>query len=92
MKILVDLDPRDVWHIQAKAEQLGITPGEVLRREREVFRDPTQYSIRVRARVLAGACDADIASELGRTPAAVATERRRQGLPANRRYRKGRTA
>ena len=33
MKVTVDLDPRDVWRIQQKAEESGMTAGDVLRHE-----------------------------------------------------------
>jgi len=88
MKIVLDLDPRDVWAIQEKAERLGITPGQVLRDERTQRRNTDHYRDRVRARVLAGLCDADIAGELNRTPGEIARVRRAAGLPANPRYRR----
>ena len=87
MRIQVDLDPRDVWRIQETAERTGRTPGEVLRDELARKRDTLQYRDRVRSRVLAGMCDADIAAELGRPPGEIARVRRGEGLPANHRYR-----
>lgn len=88
MKILIDLDPRDVWDIQEKAERLGITPGQVVRDERATRRNTDEYRARVRSRVLAGLCDADIAAELGRTPGEIARVRRGERLKANPRYRR----
>lgn len=88
MKILVDLDPKTVWRIQARAEATHRTPGQVLRDDLTAKRDVLERRTRVRARVLAGMCDADIAAELGETNQTIATIRRGEGLPANRRYRK----
>jgi hypothetical protein len=88
MRIQVDLAPTDVWRIQAEAERRHITPGEVLREELARKRTTLQYRDRVRSRVLAGMCDADIAAELGRTPGEIARVRRGEGLPANPRYRR----
>ena len=89
MRIMVDLDPRDVWRIQERAERLGVTPGQVLRGELESRRNAANVRERVRALVVSGACDADIAGELSYTPGRVAKIRRELGLPANRRYRRG---
>lgn len=86
MKVVIDLDPRDVWRIQDKAERTNRTPGQVIREELATRRSHLEYHTRVRARVLAGLCDADIATELGRTVAEIARVRRQQQLPANRRY------
>ena len=88
MKIMVDMDPRDVWRIQEKAERAGVTPGDVLRAELEPRRGVLELRDRVRARVLAGMCDADIAAELRLVNQTVAAIRRGQGLRANPRYRK----
>ncbi|RLK47638.1 hypothetical protein [Microbacterium telephonicum] len=87
MKVTVDLDPKDVWRIQDRAEREGITPGQALRNELAPRRTTLEYRDRVRARVLAGLCDADIATELNRTPGEIARVRRGEGLPANPRYR-----
>lgn len=88
MKIHVDLDPADVWRIQDRAEKLGITPGQVLRDELATRRSILELRDRIRSRVLAGMCDADIAAELRMTNGAIATIRRGEGLPANPRYPK----
>lgn len=88
MKIMVDLDPKDVWRITDKAEKAGITPGEVLRDELAVRRSHLELRNRIRSRVLAGMCDADIARELSLTNRVVSDIRRGEGLPANRRNRK----
>ena len=85
MKIMVDLDPRDVWRIQERAEREGITPGQVLRNGLAQKRSTLERRNRIRARVLAGMCDADIAKELDTTNQHVAAIRRSEGLPANRR-------
>ncbi|MEW1705974.1 hypothetical protein AB0230_01925 [Microbacterium sp. NPDC089190] len=88
MKVTVDMDPRDVWRIQQLAEAQHVTPGEILRSELAARRDGLEFRNRVRARVIAGMCDADIAAELNRTPGAIANVRRDMGLPANPRYPK----
>ena len=92
MKVQLDLDPRDVWRIQARAEAEGKTPGQVVRDELTRKRDVLERRARVRARVLAGMCDADIAAELNETNQTIAAIRRGEGLPANRRYGRKRTA
>ena len=86
MKILLDLDPRDVWRIQERAARLGITPGDVLRDDLISTRKGRESRDAVMNRVLGGMCDADIAAELRMTPGHVATVRRRIGLAANPRY------
>lgn len=86
MRVVVDLDPKDIWRIQARAEALHTTPGDVLRTELEQRRNILERRNRVRSRVLAGMCDADIAAELGVTNQTIASIRRGEGLPANRRY------
>ena len=89
MKIQVDLDPRDVWRIQEQAERRGVTPGQVLRDELFRQRHGRDFREAVRSRVVAGMCDADIASELvWPTVGTVASVRRSLRLPANRRYRR----
>lgn len=88
MKVQFDLDPRDVWRIQAKAEALGVRPGDVLRDELATRREYAAVRERIRAYVTAGMCDADIAAEMHYTPGRIATIRRNLGLPANRRYPK----
>lgn len=86
MKVMVDLDPRDVWQIQARAEATGRTPGQVLREQLDRGRVTATRNVMVRRLVLAGMCDADIARELDTTNQTVAAIRRGEGLPANRRY------
>lgn len=83
---MVDLDPRDVWQIQARAEATGRTPGQVLREQLDRGRVTATRNVMVRGLVLAGMCDADIARELDTTNQTVAAIRRGEGLPANRRY------
>lgn len=88
MRIVVDMDPRDVWRIQAEAERRSVEPGVVLREEISARRSYLEYRERVRSRVLSGMCDADIAAEMGRAPGSIAETRRALGLRANPRYRK----
>jgi hypothetical protein len=89
MKIMVDLDPKDVWRIQEMAERRGVTPGEVMRDEMTRTRHGRDFLDAVRARVKTGMCDADIAADLvWPTVGTVAAARRGMGLPANRRYRR----
>lgn len=83
---MVDLDPRDVWQIQARAEATGRTPGQVLREQLDRGRVTATRNVMVRGLVLAGMCDADIARELDTTNQTVAAIRRGERLPANRRY------
>lgn len=87
MRVIVDLDPRDVWRIQEKAERAGVTPGDVLRDELASRRYGRELRVAVRQRVLAKYCDADIAAELGYAPGYIAKLRRGMGLPANPRQR-----
>ncbi len=89
---MVDLDPRDVWQIQARAEATGRTPGQVLREQLDRGRVTATRNVMVRGLVLAGMCDADIARELDTTNQTVAAIRRGEGLPANRRYGRKATA
>lgn len=85
MKIVVDLDPKDVWRIQQKAERLNLSPGAVLRDELSQRRRGEELRSTVRELVVAGWCDADIAERIGTTNAAIAEVRRRLQLPANKR-------
>lgn len=90
MKIQVDLDPKDVWRIQEQAERRGMTPGAVLREEFSRRRYGQDFRDTIRARVIAGMCDADIATEMvWPTVGTVAAVRRGLGLAANKRYQKG---
>lgn len=86
MKVQFDMDPRDVWRIQARAEAENRSPGAVLRDELAQKRTVLERRTRVRAMVLAGMCDADIAAEMNTTNQTIAAIRRGEGLPANRRY------
>lgn len=88
MKVLVDLEPVDVWRIQDAAQRRHITPGEVLRDDLAKRRHALRLRERIRSLVTAGKCDADIGIELGMTSGAVASLRRGMALPANRRYTK----
>lgn len=88
MRVMVDLDPRDVWRIQETAERLGVQPGDVLRDELATKRTFVAVRERVRQLVADGACDADIAAAMSYTPGRIAEIRRGLGLPANPRYPK----
>lgn len=88
MRVMVDLPARDVWRIQEKAERAGVTSGQVLRDELTVARTAKEAREQIRQRVLAGMCDADIATELHYVPGTVAGIRRSLGLRANPRYPK----
>lgn len=88
MKVTVDLDPKDVWRIQAAAEKRGVPAGVIVREELAARRTHLEFRDRVRSRVLAGMCDADIAADLNRPPGTIAQIRRGMGLKANQRYRK----
>ena len=88
MKVLIDLDPADIQRLKEQAARENTTPGELVRQQLAYRRTALDYRDRVRGLVLAGACDADIAGELGRTPGEIARVRRAAGLPANPRYRR----
>jgi len=89
VKVLVDLDPKDVWKIQEIAETEHITPGEALRRmlakkrepKRPVMRNTHQY---IEALVKAGIPDPVIARRSGQPVEAVRQMRRGLGYPAAR--------
>lgn len=84
MKVIVDLDPKDLWVLTEQAERQGMTLPDFLR-ARMLDRKPT-----VRDRVVelhaAGLCDADIGLELGMDLHQTAAMRRGLGLEANRRF------
>lgn len=86
MKVTVDLDPKTVWSIAEEAEKRHVQPGDIARERLSTPTRRLEYHNRVRARVLAGLCDADIATELGRTVNEIARVRRQEQLPANPRY------
>lgn len=88
MKVLVDLDPKDVWQIQEIAETEHITPGEALRRmlarkrepKRPVMRNTHEY---IEALVKAGIPDPVIAHRSGELLQQVRLIRKNLGyLPA----------
>lgn len=89
LKVQIEMDPRLVSYLEDTAEEFRMTPGEVVR---EALRHdtsrvrPSTLEDRVRAGVVLGECDADIAAATGVVVGTIATIRRRLGLPANRRY------
>lgn len=88
MRVVIELDPREVWRIQEQAEQLGVSPGAVFRRELDRLRRRVDVTRRVKDLTERGFCDADIAERLGYTPGRIAQIRRGLGLQANKRYRR----
>ena len=86
MKVTVDLDPRDVWKIQARAQELNVTPGEVLRQLLATRRSAETVRQRITAYHADLFCDADMAAEMGYTVGQIAHIRRGLGLKANPRY------
>ena len=88
MKVMVDLDPRDVWRLQEQAERLGVSPGDILRRDLDRLRRRVEVSRRVKDLTERGFCDADMAERLGYTVGRIAEIRRGLGLAANKRYRR----
>lgn len=87
MRVMVDLDPRDVWRIQEKAEKANRKPGDVLRDELTQRRNAATVRERVRVLVtVSEMCDADIAAELHYPPGTIAGIRRSLGLKAVPRY------
>ncbi|WP_424448864.1 hypothetical protein [Microbacterium arborescens] len=93
MRVTVDLDPRDVWRIEETAQRRGITPGEVLRAELSTRRSHLERNDRIRARVLAGMTDKQIADELGVGVTSIRDIRQKQlRLPANRTRSERKTA
>lgn len=89
MKVTWEMDPKDVWYFEERAERAGITPGALIRQELGRRRHGRDLVDAVRERVKAGMSDADIGDELGYVVGTIAAVRRRLGLPANRRYKKG---
>lgn len=89
-KVAIDIPPVDMWRINQDASRRGVTPGDVVRDDLAMHRrrNSLEFTNRLRARVLAGMCDADIAAELGRTVGEIARVRRAEKLAANPRYRK----
>jgi len=88
MRVTVDLDPKDVWRIQERAERLGVTPGEVLRVELASKRSHENRHARIRAGVEAGLTDREIADEMGEGVTAIRDVRQKNlRMPANRRRR-----
>lgn len=90
MKILIDLDPKDVRKIQEIADTEHITPGEALRRmlttkrvipKRPAQRDTYEY---IEALVKAGKPDPVIAHRSGEPLETVRRIRRGLGYPAVR--------
>ena len=88
MRVIVDLDPRDVWRIQGQAERFGISAGDVFRRDLDRMRRRTDTRRRVKDLTERGFCDADIAERLRYTVGRIAEIRRSLGLAANKRYRR----
>lgn len=88
MRVQFDLPEHVVKSITNEARALGVTPGDIVRRDliRRVVDVPRVEQ--VRAMVRAGLCDADIAQSLHVTTTNIARTRRGLGLPANPRYRK----
>lgn len=88
MKILIDLDPKDVWQIQEIAETEHITPGEALRRMLAKKREPKRSAQRntheyIEALVKAGIPDPVIAHRSGELLQQVRAIRKSLGyLPA----------
>ena len=88
MKIMIEMDPRDVWRLQDAAEKRGVTPGEVLRGELARKRSFMEYHDRIRSRVLAGMSDREIADEMGAGVTSIRDIRQvHLKLPANRKAR-----
>lgn len=83
MKITVDLDPKIVWQLESEAERRSIATGAVISERLTARKTTAERAERVRQRVLAGMCDADIAAELHELVATIAAARRRLGLAAN---------
>lgn len=88
MKVQLDLDPRLVWRYGEIAETQGVPLSTVVNARLSTGVRGVPLRLRVRALVLAGWCDADIAAELHQYPGYIATVRRGEGLPANPRYRR----
>lgn len=87
MKVQVDLNPRDLWRLEERAEHEGVTLSAYLSdliasRERPGVSTPD----RVRDLWREGLCDADISVRVKCRPGYVAVVRRSLGLPANRRF------
>lgn len=87
MRVQLDIPAEDVKRINALARLKHTTPGDIVRAA--VLGPATVVTIpeRVKARVLAGWTDADIAAELGESRDQVRAIRQEWGLTANRRPR-----
>ncbi len=93
MRVTLDLDPKDVWRIEEIAQRRGVTPGEVVRAELSIRRSHLERNDRIRARVLAGMTDKQIADELGTGVTSIRDIRQKQlRLPANRTRSERKTA
>ena len=86
MRVLIDIPAEDVRRINALARLKHTTPGDIVRAA--VLGPATVITLpdRVKARVLAGWTDADIAAEVGESRERIRTIRREWGLKANRRH------
>lgn len=88
MKIMVDLDPKDVWQITEIAEKEHVTPGEALRRMLAKKREPKRQALRptheyIAALIKAGIPDPVIAHRSGELLQQVRVIRKNLGyLPA----------
>lgn len=94
MRVSVDLPPELVWKLSAEAERRDVPTGEVIAsglasstKPRRRVQTDRQLDARIRERVKAGMCDADIAADLRVTPTAVAHRRREMKLKPNPRPR-----
>lgn len=86
MKVIVELEPRDMWALAARAEAAGKRLPDYIRGL--MVEPPDTVAARMASMWSEGKCDADIATALGLTLRVVAEKRRGLGLPANQRYRK----
>jgi hypothetical protein len=89
VKVQVDLNPRDLWQLEERAERDGMTLPELLAEMVTSHERPSlSTSDRVRELWRDGMCDADMAVRLRFAPGYVALVRRSLGLPANKRFKK----
>lgn len=92
MIVKVDIPPRELWALSAKAEREGVTVGDLLlaaATSGDAMQEPGTETTRQRVRQLwsQGLCDADIAAEMRITTRRVAVSRQGMKLPANRRFK-----
>lgn len=84
MKVTIELDPKDWWHLAERAEAAGVPLADFVKQR--IAGRPEGTKGRVRDLWAEGLCDADVASALDIELRTAKNVRLGLGLPANRRY------